>query len=506
MTMKKNAFYFACCLLIGFLTGDGHAAPIGSARPIVQKNFQQLIKTNGCPGCDLAGAVLTRVDLSGADLSGANLAGAKCNLADFSGANLRGANLQGANLGGSDLAGADLTGANLTGAILQGAYLKGAKIDGMLTDQTDDQDSEATGETVFVPDGAQSKHAPYSQDVTIEKYRNLDKAPATVSTQPEDRDGVKEQAKQPPTAPMTGSKHPVVMADAVVPAPSVTEKNEKPDEKPAVVLDEENKQPVVAGKTVAATPEKVSEPTQNTPAADVDKDSAVHDMIARIEADASGNKPQPIKKRESAEVSGPSAGKPEMVPEKIRPQATTAPSGQYNEKTGPATSRIGGQPTETGVPAAEEAGAAVGALGAAISQGGAVAKNGADSLLYTVETPAQAAAEKQALVEQLLDTDACVECDLSGVDLSGKRLKEVDLERADLSGADLSDTNLSEANLKGADLSGANLRGADLSEADLYKADLTGADLTGADLSEASTDSADFTGAQGVPTGAGTTR
>ncbi len=509
MTMKKNAFYFACCLLIGFSAGDGYAAPIGSGRPIVQKNFQQLIKTNGCPGCDLAGAVLTRVDLSGADLSGANLAGAKCNLADFSGANLRGANLQGANLGGADLAGADLTGANLTGAILQGAYLKGAKIDGMLTDQTNDQDSEATGETVFVPDGAQSKHAPYSQDVTIEKNRNLDKAPSTVSTQPAGRDGVKEQAKQPPTAPMTGSKHPVAMADAVVPAPSVIEKNDKLDEKPALILDEENKQPVVSGKTVAATPEKVSKPTQNIPAAGVDKDSAVHDMIARIEADSPDKNPPAIEKKARTEAAEPAAGKPQMVPEKIRSQATTTPvveAGSARQTTTRQSTAPSGQPTEPGVQAAEKAAAAVGALGAAVSQGGAAVKNGAHSLLYTVETPAQAAAEKQALVEQLLDTDACVECDLSGVDLSGKRLKEVDLERANLSGADLSDTNLSGANLKGADLSGANLREADLSEADLYKADLTGADLTGADLSEAATDSADFTGAQGVPAGVGTTR
>jgi len=64
MIVKKNAFYFVCCMFIGFSAVNGHAAPIGSGRSIVQKNFQQLVKTNGCPGCDLAGAVLTRVDLS----------------------------------------------------------------------------------------------------------------------------------------------------------------------------------------------------------------------------------------------------------------------------------------------------------------------------------------------------------------------------------------------------------------------------------------------------------
>ena len=515
MIVKKNAFYFACCVLIGFSAGNGHTAPIGSDRPIVQKNFQQLIKTNGCPGCDLAGAVLTRVDLSGADLSGANLAGAKCNLADFSGANLKGANLQGANLGGTDLAGADLTGANLTGAILQGAYLKGAKLDGMLTDQTSNQDSEATGETVFVPNGTKPKHTPYSQEVTIEKNRNFEEASPVVS-KPQDKNGVNAQAKLPPVAPVTGSKHPVVMADAVVPQ-SVTDINEKPDVGTTVVLDEQKKLPVVTGKTVAATPEKVAvQPPQGTTVAGVDKDSAVHDMIARIEADSPDKNPPAIKKKDLADVAGPDTGKPKMLPEKSRPATTAAPvveaspeiqttthkttatGGQQNE-TVPAPTKTGGQPTETAASTAGEAAATVGALGAVVSQGVADVKNEAGSLLYTVETPAQAAAEKQAIVDRLLDTDACVECDLAGVDLSGKRLKGVDLERANLAGANLSDTNLSEANLKGADLSGANLRGADLSEADLYKADLTDADLTGADLSEASTDSADFTGAQGVP-------
>ncbi|HHL33528.1 MAG TPA: pentapeptide repeat-containing protein [Desulfobulbaceae bacterium] len=205
-----------------------------------------------------------------------------------------------------------------------------------------------------------------------------------------------------------------------------------------------------------------------------------------------------------------------MVQEKSRPKATTVPvveaspeihattpktaeAGRQQNKTVSVTTKTDGQATKVAAPAAGDVAATAGTPGAAVSQSVAGIKNGAGPLLYTVETPAQAAAEKQALVDRLLDTDACVECDLAGVDLSGKRLKGVDLERANLAGADLSDTNLSEANLKGADLAGANLRGADLSEADLYKADLTDADLTGADLSEASTDSADFTGAQGVP-------
>ena len=77
-------------------------------------------------------------------------------------------------------------------------------------------------------------------------------------------------------------------------------------------------------------------------------------------------------------------------------------------------------------------------------------------------------------------------------DLSGARLKKVNLSNADLSGADLSGAILSEAvlsgadlieaDLKGANLSGANLRGTDLSRANLSEAILSGADLTGAHL------------------------
>ncbi len=512
MIVKKNVFYFACCLLISFSAGDGHAAPIGSARPVVQKNFQQLIKTNGCPGCDLAGVVLTRVDLSGADLSGANLAGAKCNLADFSGANLQGANLQGANFGGADLAGANLIGANLTGAILQGAYLKGAKLDGMLTEQTSVENG-STGETVFVPDSAKSKHAPYSQEAAIGKRRDLEEAPPVVS-QPQGNSAGTSVAKQIPVAPitsMTGSKHPVAMADAVVPPSPATKINENTDEETTVVLAEQKKQSVVVGKTAATTSGKVSvRPPQEAIAAGVDKDSAVHDMIARIEADAPGNKRQATDGKDIAGASSPDKGKSEINPEKIRPATTTVPvpeASPARQKIAPETAATGGRQDETvpattpktGEQSTKTAASAAGGLGAAVSQAVADVKNGVGSLFYTVETPGQATAKKQALVDQLLDTDACVECDLSGVDLSGKRLKGVDLERADLAGADLSETNLSEANLKGTDLSGANLRDADLSEADLYKADLTGADLTGADLSETSTDSADFTGAQGVP-------
>lgn len=94
----------------------------------VQKNLDLLLTQKACPGCNLAGADLTRMQLSGCNLEKANLAGARLLLADLVGANLRGANLSGVVLGGADLAQADLTGANLEGAVLDGAFVSPEQI------------------------------------------------------------------------------------------------------------------------------------------------------------------------------------------------------------------------------------------------------------------------------------------------------------------------------------------------------------------------------------------
>lgn len=75
--------------------------------------------------------------------------------------------------------------------------------------------------------------------------------------------------------------------------------------------------------------------------------------------------------------------------------------------------------------------------------------------------------------------------DLSGANLSGIDLSEVNLMLARLAGVNFSGANLLLADLSQADLSGANLSGADLSGADLLLADFSGADLSGADLSVA---------------------
>jgi len=80
--------------------------------------------------------------------------------------------------------------------------------------------------------------------------------------------------------------------------------------------------------------------------------------------------------------------------------------------------------------------------------------------------------------------------DLSGVNLSGKVLADVDFSGAQLNGAQFSSADLQGANLKRAKLIDSNLENArlvnvSLREAILRHAHLKGADLSGADLTEA---------------------
>ncbi len=67
--------------------------------------YEQLLRTNKCPGCYLYHARLSNIDLTGADLRGASLVGAS-----FRYATLRKANLRGARIGGAHFSGADLSG------------------------------------------------------------------------------------------------------------------------------------------------------------------------------------------------------------------------------------------------------------------------------------------------------------------------------------------------------------------------------------------------------------
>ena len=527
--MKQRVLIVSCCLIMGGAAATLHAAVTGSVRPVVQKNFNQLIEKNSCPGCDLAGVSLIRVDLSGANLEGANLAGAKLYLADLSNANLRSANLQGAALGGADMAGADLSGANLTGAILEGAYLSGAITESVITSASIGDGDGNIGETVLVTDESLAKHNPYSQEVVIDDRRDL------VETQPgeEPSDTVEEavtksalQVKDTPA--IAQSKQPVPMADVVVPVlVSPPEPSAEPDQDTTIILADQSKHEVaLQDEAVAAGGEELQQQVLIADASDsVSEDTAEEQQVVNEEvvdqeedvsiADEAKNSPPIVDETvegvtgemdtvssdsstlvvadEQTEKMSPASEVQLTAEKKVAPEPVQKAA---DEEVGQAHTRQGHDPEDI---EQENDSSSVQDMVADVEEDVQPLPQTGESLVYTVETPDQAAARQQTLIERLLDDDTCVACDLTGVDLSGKRLNEVDLERADLKGANLEDVNLSEANLKGANLSGANLRNADLSEADLYRANLSGADLTDADLTETLLDSADLTGAIGLP-------
>ncbi len=108
---------------------------------------------------------------------------------------------------------------------------------------------------------------------------------------------------------------------------------------------------------------------------------------------------------------------------------------------------------------------------------------------------------------------------LTGADLSGLSLIQVDftgailrnanlqhadltqatLDNADLSGANLTDATMGQVSATHAKMVGANLSGVDLSQADLTGADLSKTNLSGTSFVQATLDHTTFTGATGLP-------
>lgn len=89
---------------------------------------------------------------------------------------------------------------------------------------------------------------------------------------------------------------------------------------------------------------------------------------------------------------------------------------------------------------------------------------------------------------QLLETNSCPGCDLSGLNLDRVNLKGANLEGANLSHVKLHLASLAKANLRNTDLRDAEFGGADLADADLRGADLRGASFVGAYLVGAKVD------------------
>ncbi len=623
------------------------ASPLGSPRPEAQANFQQLLKTKSCPGCDLAGANMIRMDLRGVDLEGANLAGAKLFLADLAGANLKNANLQGASLGGADLADADLRGANLTGAVLEGAFLETAKIDGdFITRPHAEEDSFAgSGEKVYVPAEDQSKQMPYTHDVAVGERQDLESPPPAIqdadpgdSDQPVSQSEVIPSSKpaqslEPSVTEKATSKKMVPMADAVVlesevkPEKSIPSVEEKPEqskdlasskELPAIepvantsVFEEKAIKPEAVAAVDQVEKSSVPEESSSVSQPQVAKDSTdkieqvgaregdiqvagkpsvfaedivtgslaggattqavavtevaepvKDDVPVKIAEDIDGTAPKaapfdevaassvqkldaapPVQPQEEdveggiqaaskspvvaedivtgsvaggataqavavAEIAEPAKSAEEIdgtVPRAASLDEVAAISAQKSAAAPPALpqdERVSGE-EDVASPKQEKAQQADQSVSSMIAQIEEEAQQQPDTAaaVYTVETPEQAAARQQQIIEKLFDEERCVGCDLSGMDLAGKNFKEIDLERVNFQGCNLQGADFEEANLKGANFRDADLQNVDFSEADIYRADFSNANLTGARFDEALMDSANFTGATGLVLG-----
>jgi uncharacterized protein YjbI with pentapeptide repeats len=125
--MKRQILLLAAGLLM--LAGATNAYAYDELKYQAIKNGKKM-----CQWCDLKGADLRKirlsgVDLSGSDFTGANLAGASLTKVDLSGADLTSATVAGADLSGSNLKGADLDQVDLSGANIKGAQIETAYCD-----------------------------------------------------------------------------------------------------------------------------------------------------------------------------------------------------------------------------------------------------------------------------------------------------------------------------------------------------------------------------------------
>ncbi|MCI5144262.1 MAG: hypothetical protein D3923_01750 [Candidatus Electrothrix sp. AR3] len=240
---------FSIIILCGWYR-IGFSELLGSSDLEIQKNFNRLISTKACRGCNLSGAILNRVDLSGVNLEGANLEGAKLNLTNLSGANLRNANLKAAALGGADLAGADLRGANMNGAIVGGAYITDTKLDkGQIKQDEPYKADEEPATKIFsspekglpveekTPQEEQAKPTPSTntsqrQEVlTTDRIPNLFSSPDALSSTGDRRQ--QEESSMPPPAQAV----PLLVPDAQPNRPRAVEKIPVIDTGSLVALD-----------------------------------------------------------------------------------------------------------------------------------------------------------------------------------------------------------------------------------------------------------------------------
>lgn len=403
----------------------------------VKENIEKLIKTNSCVNCNLDGADFTRMSLVKVNLENANLKNAKFQLTDLSSCNLKNANLGGANFGGADLSNCDLQGATYSDKTLSGAYLSGVNYAVTPSNTEPQQDVKK----VYVPQNIQlnseSKH-----HVEVKKSKPV---PIVEKVQIAERRDFDESPPSITTAKAVSEKEETVVAVPVskpiksVKYPAVATKYAKPFQD--VVIENTTEDTIPAVSTI----EKHEKDIEKGTLIEEDFFEEVGELPEEdliVEENIEPPKEELMKEVKDVEN--------EKKEEKaVYTQQTQTPE----------------QPIEkTVVPLKEVAVDAV----------------------------------KIALLEKLKDKKECFKCDLSGLDLSGKKFKKVDLEGTDFSNCNLEDTNFSYSNLKGVNFSGANLKGANFKKADLYKAVFSGADLTDASLTNALIDDAQLTDAFGV--------
>ena len=94
---------------------------------------------------------------------------------------------------------------------------------------------------------------------------------------------------------------------------------------------------------------------------------------------------------------------------------------------------------------------------------------------FAIAHPPMARAENPAHVQQLLQTNECLDCDLRNSYLSGLDLTDANLAGSQLRGANLTDTNLTRANLHQVNLSEAILTNTTLQGANLEQSSLRNA-------------------------------
>lgn len=495
--VKQYLFSGLSLFSLSIIAGAAFCAEL-SISTEVQGNITTLQQTKNCPQCDLSGANLNRMDLSGANLEGANLSRAKLNLANLTGANLRKADLRDVVFGGADLAEADLRGADLRGTSFAGAYMSGILLDGELitTNPYAQEQMSNVEETLYVEDTVKPKIAPKTEEMNIGARRDFEEIPPTLPVeQPsvakenidvDETDGkgmiserlVPQESAAAPESKNAPSIQQVRVSAVEAQTVHVTDNESRKNQQITIPPEEDIRLEEQLGSESLPQPQKSIERGEATITAISSRQPIKDDDEPDVTATAIPAVPEPVIATDLAtgKGDGDETNRQVMESDSTVVQSISDNNNSEPDNTIDASMVRNELAFETKV---EQVNSDSGMDSAALSMDSEVLRN----------------------VELLLDTNQCYGCNLEGADLSGKDLDESDLEGANLKKANLEGVDLNKANLKGANLSGADLRKADLDGADLYKADLTNADLTEASLEGTLIDDAVLTGVKGYKQG-----